>query len=569
MLDVAVVGGGPAGSTVGSLLKKYQPRLKIAIFERERFPRDHVGESQLPVIGKVLDEMGCWDKVEVAGFPIKIGATYRWGRTDDLWNFEFIPNGALQAESRPAQYAGQRLLTAFQVDRAIYDKILLDHARDLGCEVHQEARVVQVERERDKVQALLLDSGERVEARYYVDASGHSGIIRRAMGVAIDSPSRLQNVAIWDYWQNATWAETIGVGGTRVQVLSLGWGWIWFIPLGPTRTSIGLVVPASTLKQADQSAAKLYRDAIENDPVVSKLIRGATPEDRLTTTKDWSFLAERLCGENWFLAGESAGFADPILAAGMTLAHMGAREVAYTILELDRGQFEREWLLGRYDEGHRQKIGQHIRFADFWYSANGQFTDLQDYTREIAQGAGLDLDSEQAWQWLGAGGFVDHDTVGTGFGGYSLAAVKQISGNFLGERPRYAIDGMNVFELHLEGAEKSWGAILDQGRISRHRAFRRGGKYLPNTGLYGLLISQMRPRTTGSQLFEALFQVVRRGQMPRNQAQRMLLDAFNALESMVNDGWVTAERDPSLPAFQLPEEDDSVIRRTAMARAGP
>jgi len=82
VVDVAIIGGGPAGSTCASLLLKYKPSLRVVIVEREVFPRDHVGESQLPAIGKVLNEMGVWDKVERANFPVKIGATYRWdGRT--------------------------------------------------------------------------------------------------------------------------------------------------------------------------------------------------------------------------------------------------------------------------------------------------------------------------------------------------------------------------------------------------------------------------------------------------------------------------------------------------------
>src|SRR5471032_1879179 len=128
--DVAIIGGGPAGSTAGTLLKKYAPELKVGIFERETFPRDHVGESLLPVISLVLYEMGVWDKVEAAGFPIKIGATYRWGKTPELWDFEFIPGGVFHPVSRPTQFVGQRTQTAFQVDRAIYDKILLDHAAE-------------------------------------------------------------------------------------------------------------------------------------------------------------------------------------------------------------------------------------------------------------------------------------------------------------------------------------------------------------------------------------------------------------------------------------------------------
>src|SRR5476651_239244 len=152
--DVAIIGGGPAGSTVGSFLKKYNPSLKVVILEREKFPRDHVGESQLPVISAVLDEIGVWDKVEAANFPIKVGATYRWGRTTDLWDFEFLPDGKLEPQARPAKFAGQRRQTAFQVDRAEYDKILLDHAESLGCIVRQETQVRSVLHEGDRVAGL-------------------------------------------------------------------------------------------------------------------------------------------------------------------------------------------------------------------------------------------------------------------------------------------------------------------------------------------------------------------------------------------------------------------------------
>lgn len=250
--DVAVIGGGPGGSTLGSYLKKYAPHLKVCIFEQEAFPRDHVGESQLPIISYYLDEMGVWDKVEAANFPIKVGATYKWGRTKELWDFNFLPGAAFDDEPRPGRFEGQRKLTAFQVDRAVYDEILLDHAAELGCKVFQETRVEKVNREGDHVTGLVLDTGETVTARYYIDASGHIGLLRRAMEVPVEVPPGLQNIAMWDYWENAQWAEEIGIGGTRIQIMSVGFGWIWFIPLSPTRTSIGLTTPVD-LKDAVSS----------------------------------------------------------------------------------------------------------------------------------------------------------------------------------------------------------------------------------------------------------------------------------------------------------------------------
>ena len=215
--DVAIVGGGPAGSTAGALLKKYNPDLSVAIFEKEKFPRDHVGESQLPLIGRILNEMGVWERVEAAGFPIKVGATYRWGSSPDLWDFNFAPPEQFETIERPGKYEGVRISTAWQVDRAIYDKILLDFAAELGCEVFEETAGEGVVRDDpDTIDHLTITrDGERdeVRARHYVDASGRPGALRRKLPIEVTTPGSLKNVAFWDYWENAEWAAEIGVGG--------------------------------------------------------------------------------------------------------------------------------------------------------------------------------------------------------------------------------------------------------------------------------------------------------------------------------------------------------------------
>ena len=109
--DVAIIGGGPGGSTAAALLRKYAD-CRVVVLERERFPREHVGESQLPPIGRILHEMGCWEAVERADFPIKVGATLRWGKTPELWDLDFLPDVEFEGGPRPAPYAGQRIRTA-------------------------------------------------------------------------------------------------------------------------------------------------------------------------------------------------------------------------------------------------------------------------------------------------------------------------------------------------------------------------------------------------------------------------------------------------------------------------
>ena len=541
-IDVAIIGGGPAGSTAGTFLRKYGNDLKVLILERETFPRDHVGESQVPTASAILDEMGVWDKVEAADFPIKVGATYKWGKTSELWDFDFVPMSIFDKDlPRPGRFEGQRTNLAFQVERATYDKILLDHAQETGCEVREATRVVRIDREGDRVTGLQLEGGETVTARWYLDASGHAGVLRRAMDVRTESPTRLQNIAIWDYWRNAQWAETLGIGGTRVQVISVHNGWIWFIPIGPDRTSVGLIVPASYYKAQGRAPADLYAEALKEDARLAGFMEGATSEGKLQTTKDWSFLSERHSGENWFLAGEASGFADPILAAGMTISHASAREAAFTILDLDRGGDE-AWLKAAYDEKQTSRILNHIRFADFWYSANAQFTDLRDYTSEIARMNGLDLSPEKAWAWLAQGGFIDDDAR-TGTGGHPLPIIKQLSGYLNDLRPTAILYRCNRFRLDLEGAERIARPHYRLGRVGKTEAYVRGGHTLPIQPPFDFWFEALREPgdSVGLQRRMAAHHATLRPQDGPG------LDLLAALEAMIEDGWVVAEFDRSIP----------------------
>jgi len=548
--DVAIVGGGPSGSTAGALLKKYRPNLSVLILEREIFPREHIGESLLPPTGQILEEMGVWDRVERANFPIKIGATYRWGKSSELWDLDFLASETFVEEPRPAEFKGQRTRTAFQVDRSIYDKILLDRAAELGCEVRQGTRVTTIERDGDAIAALVLESGERVTAKHYVDASGNAAILRRALDVPIDEPTTLRNIAIWDYWQNADWAVEIGVGGTRIQVMSLGWGWLWFIPMGPTRTSLGLVVPASYYKECGLRPAELYERAIQEEPRILGFLKNATSEGKLEATKDWSHLSRHHYGTNWFLLGECAGFADPILSAGVTMAQVSARQLAYTIAAIEQGEHDPKWLREEFEHGQKERILTHIRFGDYWYTANAQFTELREFTVELARDAGLDLTPEKAWQWISQGGFINQD-LRIGTGGFSISGARKL-GEFLSDLDvELAVERNNVFRLNLEGATRKATAVYYEGNVYKEESYVRGDRVLP-------LFSQVL------MMFEFLQQESRLPQLMGLLQNLAKTDAFVAqalsevpdtLEAMVTDGWVVASYDPSLPLLRRSREN--------------
>jgi flavin-dependent dehydrogenase len=548
--DVVIVGGGPGGSTTGTLIKKYNPELRVLIVEKETFPRDHVGESQLPYVSEILDEMGCWDKVEAANFPIKVGGVFRWGNDSQPWEFSFLKLEEFKDEQRPARFEGQRKQTAFQVDRSIYDEILLNHAEEIGCEVRQQTAVTKVNFEGDRITSLQLRSGEEVTATYYVDASGHVGILRRALGVETDCPTRLQNIAIWDYWTNAEWSVEIGTGGTHIQVLSLSHGWLWFIPLGPTRTSIGFVCPQTHYKNLKKSPAEIYHEAIQSEPRISRLIANATSRGNVETTKDWSFICERAVGENWFLVGEAAGFADPIMSAGMALTHSGGRELAYTILALDRKEHDSNWLKSQYEQNQRCRIGQHIRFADYWYAANGQFTDLQEHCKAIAEDAGLNMTPQEAFRWISQGGFTN-DAVGQAFiGGFDLGSMKQMVQRFSNQEVSWQISGYNVFELDIDNAVEETVPVYSQGKINRVKCYLKEGNRLPITGLYGLLTDILKRTSDVAQIYQYLNNLFSTRFSPQH-SKVALQQTMICLEAMAIEGWVKPKLDTSKPTLKI------------------
>lgn len=548
--DVAIIGGGPAGSTLGTLIKKYAPDASVVILEREQFPREHVGESQLPLIGSVLDEMGVWEKVEAANFPIKIGATYRWGQTDDLWDFEFLPGKDFVGSERPAKYEGERRKTAFQVERSIYDKILLDHARECGCEVRENTGVTQVQHEDGVINGLVTPGGE-VTAKYYVDGSGNSALLRRALGVTVDEPSRLKNVAFWSYWDDAEWAVTLGKGGTRVNVMSLGYGWIWFIPISATRASVGLVMPAEVYKNKKLRPEEIYLEAVQSEALISKLLRQATQQGPVHGTKDWSFVANQMAGPNWYLVGEAAGFADPILAAGLTLTHTGARELAYILVDHLKGGNEPSWLASHYEVTQQKRIRQHIRFADYWYTANGHFSELKEFVSEIAKDAGLELSPNEAFQWLGTGGFINDDWRVARVATFALGATKQLTQFFGGGEATWELSKYNRFKSDLSGAEIETVPAFHNGQILVKQTLRRGDQVLPLVGVYQRLAEFLQSERTAEEVLGFLASAC-----PTPGAYT---NGLEVLEAMVVSGWVLGRSLSGHPNFPIATPHQSEV----------
>lgn len=307
LTDVVVIGGGPAGSAAATLLA--DQGWSVRLFERDRFPREHVGESLLPASLPILDALGVLPAVQQAGFIEKYGATMVWGTDAEPWSWYF-------RETNPEHPH------AYQVWRPTFDKLLLDNAAKHGVDVREEHRVIDVSFGPPGAELhVVTSSGVEldVKARFVVDASGQNGLIAHKLNLR-QNDDYFQNLGIYAYFEDAAHLDPPDDGNIFIE--SYPEGWIWMIPLSGGRTSVGAVVDSRAGQTAiqDQGLAEFFQSQLAQAPRASALLTDAHRYDGPHVVRDWSYVAEPLIGEAHILVGDAACFVDPLFSSGVHLA---------------------------------------------------------------------------------------------------------------------------------------------------------------------------------------------------------------------------------------------------------
>jgi len=239
------------------------------------------------------------------------------------------------------------------------------------------------------------------------------------------------------------------------------------------------------------------------------------------------------------LTGDSCGFADPILSAGITLAVSCARKVAYSIKELEANSLDPDWIRSEYNRTHRANIKSHIRFADYWYRANKKFPELEEYCSQIARDSGLTLDPKAAFQWIATGGFTDDYSDQPTLGTYQLSAVKSIIGQFTGERPEWQILKFNRLKLNLDGASRIQSASYREGQIRVKESYVREDTSLVVDAFYRHAIMALSAESELPKVLDLMRRWIVARLPDRNDQQARLI-TLEVLEAMYVQGWIEA-----------------------------
>ena len=352
--DVAIIGGGPAGSTAATLLTRRG--WKVVVLEKESFPRFKIGESLLPHSMRTLEELGVRKKLEERGF-IKHGGEIATSCGRRLKRFYF--ESAIQLRDR----------FAYQVERSWFDKMLLDHAAESGAEVRQPCAVQGISFDDDG--ATLKTATGEIRAKYVLDCSGRNAVV----GQQFDLRKRyehLQKFSVFAHYEGAQRDE--GRDGTLTRLIRGHRQWFWMIPLDEHRTSVGLVCDQADFRAAKKTPEQMLDDAFAGSPVMRDRMRDARRLTDVHAVGDYSYRNTRLHGERWLLAGDAAGFIDPIFSTGVFLAIHSAESAVATIDIALRRPWLRRFKFAQYSRGVNRLMNRYLRFVSAWYT--DEFVDV-------------------------------------------------------------------------------------------------------------------------------------------------------------------------------------------------
>jgi flavin-dependent dehydrogenase len=353
--DVAVIGGGPAGSTAAALLARRGYR--VIILEKAHHPRFHIGESLLPMNLPIFERLGVLDKVRALGV-FKAGADFE---ADNVRGYNTFAFDHALGNSPP---------NAYQVWRQDFDQMLFENARESGADARQGHEVVEIDHVDTRLTHLGVraDNGRsyRIQAHYLVDASGRDTFLSAKKKLRRKNGEH-QSAAIFGHFRGAQ-ART-GKDAGNISMYRFEHGWMWMIPLPNGVMSVGAVCRPDYLKQRKGRTVDFLMATLQKSPGLWTRVKDAELiSDEVRATGNYSYDSTRMGGPGWVMVGDAFAFLDPVFSSGVYLAMTGAEQAADVVDAALRRPASEQALLRKLEK--RQRAGM-ARFSFFIYRFNG------------------------------------------------------------------------------------------------------------------------------------------------------------------------------------------------------
>ena len=354
--DVAIIGGGPAGSVAAAWLARNGYR--VAQFEKERHPRFHIGESLLPNGNGVLKEIGVWEKIESAGFTIKRGAEFTIpDRSSSVMNI--FAEGLIPGMDR-----------TFQVERAVFDDTLFRHALECGSDSQQRKAVVSAKRQGKAwhlgIEDLESSSQNEIQSDWIIDASGRNCLMGRHLKMKKESLPYPGRLAVFNHFHGFPRGD--GERAGDIIILRLKEGWFWAIPISDEVMSVGVVAHKGAGMRKDESRADFFWRKTRESTWLTSAMASCKAVGEFRIESDYSFSYETFGDENVLLAGDAASFIDPVFSSGVYLAlESGLLSAKLIAKRTEKGKQGDRNLYVSYTKQMKDRIGVMRKLIDSFY----------------------------------------------------------------------------------------------------------------------------------------------------------------------------------------------------------
>ena len=321
--DAIIIGGGPAGSSAGAVLARKNH--KVLLLEKDTFPRYHIGESLLPYSYFLFSEMGILDELKKHDFVKK-------------YSVKFVSqNGKQSLPFYFQQHFSHEAAQTWQVDRASFDKLLLDNAIKQGVSVQQQTEAIQLlKNESGRVTGVSAKDKNNEIKNYYapvvIDASGRQGFAT-SQNRWRRMDKELKKIAIWSYFEGAKRESGQDEGATTVAYAG-GKNWFWYIPLKENIISVGIVGEKKDLYANSRELRSVFNEMVAKNSWISQNLAGSRRMKAYQLTGDYSYRSLHCASDGLVLVGDAFAFLDPVFSSGVFLALYSGVHAAKAIHEI-------------------------------------------------------------------------------------------------------------------------------------------------------------------------------------------------------------------------------------------